>query len=243
MRFNNDEGDVSMSFFLSEPDKPASTVAILLHEGMTASDATGPYEALRSIPGATVKFVAEVPGPKRMDSGFLTLVADYGLEEVPHPDILVVCPGSPAVLPSERLLSWIRTAHETSQWTASVCAGSLLLGAAGVLQGVRATTIWPVMEMLPQFGAIACPGERYVRDGKIITSAGNSAGIDMALYLVGQIAGAEIAEATQLLMEYDPQPPFDSGSLAKASPRVIELAQGFLQNWFADATAKYGQQV
>jgi len=232
-----------MSFTFSVPDKHMITIAILLYEGMTASDATGPYEALRCIPGATVKFVAETPGPKRVDSGFLTLVADYGIEEVPHPDVLVVCPGSPAVPPSERVLSWIRTAHETSQWTISVCGGSLLLGAAGLLQGVRATTIWPVMDMLRQFGAITCPDERYVRAGKIVTSAGNSAGIDMALYLVGQIAGSEIAEATQLLMEYDPQPPFHSGSLANAPPQVIELAQGFLQNWLAYATAKYGQQL
>jgi transcriptional regulator GlxA family with amidase domain len=227
-----------MSFPISEADKHEITIAILLHEGMTASDAIGPYEALRSIPGATVKFVAETPGPKRVDSGFLILVADYGLDEVPHPDVLVVCPGSPAVPPSEHVLSWIRTAHETSQWTTSVCAGSLLLGAAGLLQGVKATTTWAAMDQLAQFGAIACPDERYVRSGKIITAAGNSAGIDMALYLVGQIAGPEIAQATQLLMEYDPQPPFDSGSLAKASPRAIELAQGFLQNWFAAEYAK-----
>jgi transcriptional regulator GlxA family with amidase domain len=227
-----------MSFTFSVSDKYPITIAILLHEGMTASDAIGPYEALRGIPGATVKFVAETAGPKRVDSGFLSLVADYSLDEVPHPDVLVVCPGSPAILPSERVLSWIRTAHETSQWTTSVCAGSLLLGAAGLLQGVRATTIWPVMEMLPSFGAIPCPGERYVRDGKIVTAAGNSAGIDMALYLVGQIAGTEIAEASQLLMEYDPQPPFDSGTPAKASPRVVELAQGFLQNWFTAEQAK-----
>lgn len=228
-----------MPFPISEPDKHEITIAILLHEGMTASDAIGPYEALRSIPGATVKFVAETPGPKRVDSGFLALVADYGLDEVSHPDVLVVCPGSPAVPPSERILSWIRTAHETSRWTTSVCAGSLLLGAAGLLQGVKATTAWPVMDQLSQFGAIACPGERYVRSGKIITSAGNSAGIDMALYLVERIAGPDMAQASQLLMEYDPQPPFDSGSLAKASPRTIELAQQFLQNWFAIERAKH----
>ncbi len=227
-----------MSFTFSMPNTHPITIAILLHEGMTASDATGPYEALRCIPGATVKFVAETPGPKRVDSGFLSLVADYSLDEVPHPEVLVVCPGSPVVPPSEQVLSWIRTAHETSQWTTSVCAGSLLLGAARLLRGVRATTIWPVMEMLPSFGAITCPGERYVRDGKIMTAAGNSAGIDMALYLVGQIAGTDIAEATQLLMEYDPQPPFDSGIPAKASPRVMELAQGFLQNWFLAEQAK-----
>ncbi len=232
-----------MSFPIPESDKHPITVAILLHEGMTASDAIGPYEALRSIPAATVKFVAETPGPKRMDSGFLTLVADYSLEEVPHPDVLVICPGSPAVLPSKRVLSWIRTAHETSLWTTSVCAGSLLLGAAGLLQGVKATTNWAVMDMLAQFGAIACPDERYVRVGKIITAAGNSAGIDMALYLVGQISGFDIAEATQLLMQYDPQPPFDSGSPAKASPQVIALAQGFIQNWISSESAKYIPQV
>ena len=223
-----------------EQDKQGLTIAILIHEGMTISDATGPYEALRCIPGAVVKFVSETVGPKRADSGFLTIVADYTLEEVPHPDIVVVCPGSPAIPPGERLLSWIRTAHETSMWTTSACAGTLLLGAAGLLRGVRATTNWAVMDMLPGFGVITCPGERYVRDGKIITSAGNSAAIDMALYLVGQVAGSDMAEATQLLMEYDPHPPFDSGSLEKASPRAIELAQSFIQNWFAEEAVKHG---
>ncbi len=226
-----------------EQDKQGPTMAILIHEGMTISDATGPYEALHFIPGAVVKFVSETTRPKRADSGFLTIVADYTLEEVPHPDIMVVCPGSPAIPPSERLLSWIRTAHETSLWTTSVCAGALLLGAAGLLQGVKATTSWAAMNELAKFGAITCPGERYVRDGKIITSAGNSAGIDMALYLVGQIAGSDIAEVTQLMLEYDPHPPFDSGSLAKASPRAIELASGFIQDWVADSTAKYGQRA
>jgi transcriptional regulator GlxA family with amidase domain len=229
-----------MSFTSSRHNKPI-TIAILLHEGMTASDAVGPYEALRSIPGATVKFVAETPGPKRMDSGFLSLVADYALEDVPHPDVLVVCPGNPAAVPSERVLSWIRTAHETSRWTTSVCGGSVLLGAAGLLRGVQATTHWLAMDQLAQFGAIARPDQHYVRDGKIVTAAGNSAGIDMALYLVEQIAGREIAEATQLLMQYDPQPPFHAGSPAQASPRVIGLAQEFMQNWIASTPTPDGQ--
>lgn len=226
-----------------EQDKKGLTIAILIHEGMTISDATGPYEALHFIPGAVVRFVSETTGPKRADSGFLTIVADYTLEEVSHPDVVVICPGSPAIPPSERLLSWIRSAHTTSLWTTSVCVGALLLGAAGLLQSVRATTSWAAMDELAKFGAITCPGERYVRDGKIITSAGNSAGIDMALYLVGQIAGVDIAEATQLMLEYDPHPPFGSGSLVKATPKAIELARGFIQDWVADSTAKYGWYV
>jgi transcriptional regulator GlxA family with amidase domain len=229
-----------MSFTSSGSSEPI-TIAILLHEGMTASDAVGPYEALRSIPGATVKFVAETPGPKRVDSGFLSLVADYALEDVPHPDVLVVCPGSPVYRPSERVLSWIRTAHETSRWTTSVCGGSVLLGAAGLLRGVQATTHWLAMDQLAQFGAIARPDLHYVQDGKIVTAAGNSAGIDMALYLVEQIAGREIAEVTQLLMQYDPQPPFHAGSPTQASPRVIELAQEFMRNWIISTSTTDGR--
>ncbi|MCG8348003.1 MAG: DJ-1/PfpI family protein [Chloroflexales bacterium] len=211
------------------------TVAILLSEGMTAGDAIGPYEVLRFIPGATIQFVAEAPGPKRMDSGFLTLVADYSLEEAPHPDIIVVAPPPPgsASYTNDRLLSWLRNAHETAQWTTSVCAGSLLLGEAGLLHGKRATSNLWVLDELARFGATPCPDQRYVQDGKIITAAGVWAGIDMALYLASQIAGDEVAQAIQLLMEYDPQPPFDTGSPAKAPPAVANLAQTLVQEFIA----------
>lgn len=200
-------------------------IAILMFEGMTASDAIAPYEILRWLPGAVVKFVGETAGPKRTDSGFLTLVADYTLEEVPHPDILVVPPpppGSPSY-GNERLLAWLRAAHETSQYSVSLCAGPLLLGAAGLLRGVRVTTRPSLMDALPQFGAIPAYGERYVRDGKIVTASDFPAGTDMALHLAGLIAGDETAQAIQLLSLYDPHPPFDYATL-RATPAVVARA-------------------
>jgi len=226
---------------LSAPGSPAPlTIAVLIDNRVTASDAINASEGLSMIPGTTVKFVSPVPGPKRCDTNTLTLVADYSLDDVPHPDILLI----PAIDPSgnypssphyARVLSWIRTAHETSQWTVSVCAGSLLLGAAGLLEGRRATTLWAAREMLAHFGATYVPDERWVRDGKIITAAGNSAGIDMALYLVGEIAGADMARAVQLASEYDPHPPFDSGSLAKATPATVALSYALMGKLGASA--------
>lgn len=200
-------------------------VAILLHDGVTALDAIGPYEMLRGIPGAELKFVAKAPGRVRADSGFLSLVADHSLDEVPRPDVLLVPALAPAALGDERLLAWIRSAHQRSRWTTSVCAGSLLLGAAGLLSGLRATGHWGRKDTLEGFGATFVPDERYVREGKIITAAGVSAGIDMALYLVGEIAGARQARVQQLITEYDPQPPFDAGSIAKADEEIVEMAR------------------
>jgi transcriptional regulator GlxA family with amidase domain len=201
-------------------------IAIPIDDGLTVTDATNPYEVLRFIPGATVKFVSEHPGPKRADSGMLTLMADYAFADVPHPDVIVV----PAAdfRPSVRdgsLISWLRTAHETSRWTTSVCGGAIFLGMAGLLRGRRATTHWDAMEALRAFGAIPCPDERWVVDGKIVTAAGNSARVDMALWLTAQLAGETVAKATQLAMEYDPQPPFDSGALRKADPETVAWAR------------------
>lgn len=207
-------------------------VAILLHEGVTALDAVGPYEMLRGIPGAELKFVAKAPGRVRADSGFLSLEADYSLDEVPRPDVLLVPALAPDAMGDERLLAWIRSAHETSRWTTSVCAGSLLLGAAGLLSGLRATGHWGTRDMLESFGATFVPDERYVREGKIITAAGVSAGIDMALYLVGEIAGAKEAQVQQLMTEYDPQPPFDAGSITKADKEIVEMARGRMMEMF-----------
>lgn len=204
-------------------------VAILLHDGVTALDAIGPYEMLRGIPGAEVKFVAKTPGPVRVDSGFLSLVAGHSFDEVPGPDVVLVPALDPSAMRDEEVLSWLRSAHETSGWTTSVCAGSLVLGAAGLLGGLRATGHWATKDVLESFGATYSPGERYVRQGKIVTAAGVSAGIDMGLYLAGEIAGAKEAQAIQLMTEYDPEPPFDAGSLAKAPPEVVELALARLE--------------
>jgi transcriptional regulator GlxA family with amidase domain len=199
-------------------------IAILLFDQVYALDAVGPYEVLQGMPGAEVCFVAADPGPKPTESGALALVADHALHAVPQPDIVVV-PGGRGELEArtdQRVIDWLRGAHETSQWTTSVCTGALLLGSAGLLEGKRATTHWTALEALREFGAEVVAGERFVFDGKIVTAAGVSAGIDMALTLVTEIAGADVAQAIQLDLEYDPQPPHDTGSTAKAPPELVE---------------------
>jgi putative intracellular protease/amidase len=205
-------------------------IAILLYEGFTALDAVGPYEVLSRLPQATVHFVGSSVGPKRADTGSLALYADNTLSSVPHPDILVIPGGGAgtfAAAQDEHLRAWVQTVHASSQWTTSVCTGALLLGAAGILKGLTATTHWAARAPLEAYGATYVP-ERFVRNGKIITAAGVSAGIDMALYLVGEIAGKPIAEAIQLGLEYDPHPPFDSGSPQKASATTLNLVQQVL---------------
>jgi transcriptional regulator GlxA family with amidase domain len=198
-------------------------IAIPLFERLTALDAIGPYEVLSRLPGAEVVFVAAEPGSKRTDTGALALSADRGLSEVPQPDIIVVPGGSGTRdQPHDELLAWIQQAHQTSRWTTSVCTGALLLGAAGILEGLRATTHWLFFDRLREFGAEPTL-ERVVEQGKVITAAGVSSGIDMALRLVQLIAGDEVAQAVQLSIEYDPQPPLDAGSPAKAPQAIVEL--------------------
>jgi putative intracellular protease/amidase len=198
-------------------------IAILLFDRLTALDAIGPYEVLSRIPGATVKMVAKQAGPQCNDTGSLTLVADYALAEVPQPDIFVV-PGGPgqlALMDDEEVLNWVRQAHTTSKWTASVCTGSLVLGAAGLLNGVKATSHWLAYDALRALGAEPTE-QRVVIEGKIITAAGVSAGIDMALTLVARECGEAVAQAIQLGIEYDPQPPFNAGAPSKAPQEVVE---------------------
>lgn len=199
-------------------------VAILIFDRLTALDAIGPYEVLRSAPGTTVKFVAKEPGPKRTDAGSLALMADYALAEIPSPDIVVVPggPGQTALMDDQPVLRWIQQAHSTSRWTTSVCTGSLVLGAAGLLKGLRATTHWLALDILRSLGAEPV-SERVVIEGKIVTAAGVSAGIDMALKLVALEAGETVAQAIQLGIEYDPQPPFNAGSPSKAPGPIVEL--------------------
>jgi putative intracellular protease/amidase len=202
-------------------------IAIPLYDRFTALDAVGPYEVLQRLPGARVTWLAHEPGPVGTDSGQLQIVADATLEDLPDPEIVLVPggTGTDEFLDDERLVGWIRRAHETSQWTTSVCTGSLLLGAAGVLDGLDATSHWLDLADLERYGA--CPtGRRVVEQGKVITSAGVSAGIDMGLTLAARIAGPEVAQAIQLGLEYDPQPPFDSGSTEKAAPEIVELVRG-----------------
>ncbi len=197
-------------------------IAIVLFDRLTALDAVGPYEMLCRIPGAETVFVAERPGPVRNDSGQLALVADKGLDEVRAPDVILVPggPGQAGQMENPVLLDWLRATSATSMWTTSVCTGSLLLAAAGLLEGRRATSHWAVLDGLAAFGARPT-GERVVIDGKFVTAAGVSAVIDMGLTLVGKIAGDEQAQTVQLGTEYDPQPPYDAGSPRKAPAAVL----------------------
>jgi putative intracellular protease/amidase len=199
-------------------------ITIPLFDRFTALDAVGPYEVLSRLPGADVVFVAEQAGPVQTDTRALTLVAERPLAEVDGCDVVVVPggPGTRQMLEPQPLHDWLRAIDATTQWTTSVCTGALLLGAVGLLDGLEATTHWSAFDTLASLGAR--PTERrVVPQGKVVTAAGVSAGIDMALWLAAQIAGDEVAKAIQLGIEYDPQPPFDSGSTAKAAPETLEL--------------------
>jgi len=196
-------------------------IAIPLYDRFTALDAIGPYEVLSRLPGARVTFLASEAGPVRTDNGMLTVEAERSLAELPAPEIIVV-PGGPGEVGAragEEMLEWLRGADRTSNWTTSVCTGSLILAAAGLLRGKRATSHWLAMDALAALGAEPT-SERVVFDGKTVTAAGVSAGIDMALALAARLAGREVAEAIQLGIEYDPQPPFDAGSPQKAPAEV-----------------------
>ena len=196
-------------------------IAIPLYPGFTATDAIGPYEVLSRLPGACTVFVAREPGLVESDTGFLRINAQP-LSAASAPAIVVVPGGPTARVPTADtvLLDWLRAVDRTSTWTASVCTGALLLGAAGLLRGRDASTHWEDRALLAAHGANAVDA-RYVFDGKIVTAAGVSAGFDMAIALAARIAGELVAQAIQLGIEYDPQPPFDAGSPRTASPEVI----------------------
>ncbi|MEJ8651424.1 DJ-1/PfpI family protein [Streptomyces sp. MS1.AVA.3] len=199
-------------------------LAILLYDRFTTLDAVGPYDTLSRLPGAETVFVGERTGPYRNDLGSLALVADATLDEVTAPDILVVPggPGQTAHMTDGPVHEWIRAVDAATTWTTSVCTGSLILGAAGLLKGRRATSHWLALDQLPALGAEPT-GERVVVDGKYVTAAGVSSGIDMGLTLAGRIAGDTVAQAIQLGIEYDPQPPYDAGSPEKAPAEVTAL--------------------
>jgi transcriptional regulator GlxA family with amidase domain len=197
--------------------------AFLLYEGFTPLDAIGPFQVLAAAPGIEPVFVAERAGSVDSDSPPCAVAAQRSFDEVPAPDIVVV-PGSltsfQALLEHEPTLAWLRGAHEHARFVASVCTGSLLLAAAGLLAGRPAATHWAARHLLPRFGAIPTT-ERVVRSGKIITAGGVSAGIDMALRLVAEINGSQLARAVQLAIEYAPEPPFDSGSRESADADLV----------------------
>jgi putative intracellular protease/amidase len=197
-------------------------IAIPLYDRFTALDAVGPFEVLARLPGAETTWLGPEAGPVSTDNGF-TMLAAAPYEALPDPDVVLVPGGfgTRVLLEDERILGWLRRANESSDWTTSVCTGSLLLGAAGLLEGLEATSHWLELETLERFGARPV-GSRVVEQGKVITAAGVSSGIDMALVLADRIAGPEVAQAIQLAIEYDPQPPFDSGSTDKAPPEIVQ---------------------
>jgi putative intracellular protease/amidase len=197
-------------------------IAILLFDRFTALDAAGPYEILCRVPGAEVVFVAERAGAVVNDRGSLSLVAGKTLAEVSSPDVVVVPggPGQNAQMDNEAVLGWLRAVDVTTTWTTSVCTGSLLLAAAGLLTGRRATSHWLSLDRIAGLGAEPTR-ERVVLDGKYVTAAGVSAGIDMGLTLLGRMAGDRVAQSVQLMTEYDPQPPYDAGSPEKAPADIV----------------------
>ena len=200
-------------------------IAIPVFEQMTALDAVGPYEVLSRVPGATVTWVGLTTEPVRADRG-LTIVPDAVLEDVTTPDVLVFPGGwgTRALTRDERVLDWVRSVHASSQWTASVCTGAIVLGAAGLLDGLTATTHWLAYDELEATGAVPV-AERVVEHGRLLMGAGVSAGIDLALTLVARMTHENVARAIQLGIEYDPQPPFDAGSPEKAGPEIVELVR------------------
>ncbi|OKH94665.1 DJ-1/PfpI family protein [Streptomyces uncialis] len=202
-------------------------VAVLLYDGFTALDAVGPYETLCRVPGVRVTMVARRAGPVRTDTGELSVTAERSLREMPRADVLLVPGGgergTTTTMADAGTLDWIRRVHRRSTWTTSVCTGALILGAAGLLRGLPATTHWASGPYLGEFGATYTPG-RFVEAGKIITAAGVSAGVDMALHLAARLSDEKVAQATQLALEYDPDPPYDTGSPEKADAELRALA-------------------
>ncbi len=199
-------------------------VAIPLFPRLTVLDAIGPYEVLQRLPNVDVIFVGSDKGEVRSENGMLGLQVDATFEDVPNPRVIVF-PGGAGTAPlvrDERVLDWVRRAHAGTAFTTSVCTGSLVLGAAGLLRGLTATTHWSGYDLLAAYGAIPTT-ERVVEhlEQRIITGAGVSAGIDMALRLAELLVDRTAAQAAQLMIEYDPQPPFDCGSPAKAAPEVL----------------------
>jgi putative intracellular protease/amidase len=198
-------------------------ISILLYDNVTALDAIGPYEVLHLMPDAQVRFVATSVGPIKTDAGLAMLNADTALADATDSDIILI-PGTPdpsQVMGDEPVLDWVRSSHETTKWTTSVCTGAVVLGAAGLLQGLEATTHWLGLELLRNFGATPVT-QRVVEQGKIMMAAGVSAGIDMALTLAAKEFGDEVAQSIQLIIEYDPQPPFSAGSPDKAPAAITQ---------------------
>ena len=220
-------------------------IAIGLYPGFTALDAIGPYQVLTNVPGAETVLCAASAGPLADDMGLLRLDIEHTFDEVAAPDLLVV-PGGlvtrKLAAEGDPIVEWVRSAHEHTTWTTSVCVGALVLGAAGILRGLRATTHWIAYDDLAGYGAEPTE-ERVVIEGKVATAAGVSAGIDLALTLVGQIWGPELAQSIQLGIEYDPQPPFDAGAPSKAAQPIHELVAATLGAAMDVAESRHGAAI
>lgn len=205
-------------------------VAIALFPRTTALDSIGPYEVLQRIPSIEVVFVGHRRGEIRTDNGMLGLICDATFDEVTEPDVVVVPGGvgTRALIKDAEIMDWVRGVHQQTLFTTSVCTGSLVLAAAGLLDGLTATTHWSTRDILASLGAVYT-AQRVVEHlpERIITAAGVSSGIDMALRLVELLVDRQAAEASQLMIEYDPQPPFNSGSLATAPAQIVELAREY----------------
>lgn len=200
-------------------------IAMALFDRLTALDAVGPYEVLQRLPGVEVVFVGERTGEFRTENGFLGLIADRTFDDTDRPDVIVVPggAGTRALIEDHPILDWIRSAHNGTRFTTSVCTGSLVLAAAGLLDDLTATTHWGAMDKLGRLGAVPTD-DRVVEhlDERIITAAGVSSGIDMALRLAELLIDETAAKAMQLMLEYDPQPPFDAGSVGAAGTEVMD---------------------
>jgi len=197
-------------------------IAILIFDNYTALDLVGPYEVLNKLPNSKIQLVG-LEKKEYSDTYGLKISADYSMDEISQADILLI-PGGFGIdnlLNNPQIIEWIQQIDRSTKWTVSVCSGSLLLAQAGLLNGKNCTTHWRRKEQLRNYD-VTVKDERYVQDGKIITSAGVSAGIDMAIYLVSKIAGDQTAKMIQLAIEYDPQPPFDCGSPDKIPQEMID---------------------
>jgi transcriptional regulator GlxA family with amidase domain len=214
--------------------------AFVLYPDMTALDIVGPYEIISRWPDADVHFLARSLEPVRCDEG-LTLVPTHTPATLSDPELIVV-PGSGKpvqVLSDQVLIDWLRTAAPNCKWTASVCTGAGLYAAAGLLAGKTTTTHWAFRDNVRAMG-VEVVGDRVVWQGNHVSGAGVSAGIDMALSLTDHVHGREVAESLQLAIEYDPQPPFNSGAPTKADASTLRLALRILMG---DRPVRYFSQV
>jgi transcriptional regulator GlxA family with amidase domain len=210
------------------------TIAFVLYPGFTALDVIGPFQALAYIPGHEAVFVAAEAGPVTDDTGRCQIIASTSLDQLTAPDIVIISGSLTTKEPDEPVVRWLRRVHPTTTWTTSVCTGSIYLAAAGILDGQEATTHWAWAEQLERHGAHYTE-QRVVEHGKVMTAAGVSSGIDMALTLLARMYGPQLAEGIQLAIEYDPHPPFDTGSTSKAPAEIVEFVRSQLNTLAAAA--------